>query len=433
MKESRFNRYIYMPDGQILVFNSLSCGLAIIDNTYKEILSLLPNINHNDLTDNQIKTYTEAKVGGFLIDDEFDELLDFRIKRNVDKYNITNLNLTIAPTLLCNFNCIYCYEENKSGSISENTENNIVKFIFERRDILRNINIDWYGGEPLLSFDKISSLSKKFLTLCKENNINYTSTIVTNGSLINDDIIYDLKQYKINDVQITLDGPPRIHEKRRKSKNNNINFFTIVDNINKVLSKDIRVIIRINIDKTNEIYLDELFYILDNNLSGKVDISFGQVQPITSFCNSISGSCFNNSEFAKNLLNYYSLLFKYDFVNEKEFPYPYAKYNYCSSEILNSYVIDPEGFLYKCWNLIGNKNYSIGNINDEHLDINSYVHGKWICNKNINKNCTNCDILPLCLGGCPMLNKKNNSINCDTIKYNIDDIFLKYYNQLKEV
>lgn len=432
MKESIFNKYINLPDGVTIVFNSLSCGLAVIDRDYHEIQSLLPNIDKNSLSCQQLDVYKKAIDGGFLVADEFDEILDFKTKCTIKKFDLTHLNLTIAPTLLCNFKCVYCYEENKSGVMTKITEDNIIKFIEKNVQLVKTLHVGWYGGEPLLAFESISHLSEKIIKLCNINNISYTSSIITNGSLINESIIRKFKEYYIDEIQITLDGPPRIHEIRRISKNNKSNFYAIIKNINKLLAENLNVVIRINIDKNNEAYLDELFTILEKSLINRnVTIYFGQVKSFTKACSAISEQCLDNSEFAKNLLEYYSLLFKYDIVNEKTFPYPESMYNYCSSQIFNSYVIDPKGYLYKCWNLIGDKEHSIGNINDLKIDLTSYKHGKWLCKDVINVECEKCNILPICLGGCPALRQKIGE-KCDLIKYNIDDILIETYKQLKE-
>ena len=76
--------------------------------------------------------------------------------------------------------------------------------------------------------------------------------MISNGSLLNDTIINDLIKYHVKGIQITLDGPPEVHDSRRVSKNGVFQFNKIIENINKLLqTKKIDVVIRINVDKNN--------------------------------------------------------------------------------------------------------------------------------------------------------------------------------------
>lgn len=73
----------------------------------------------------------------------------------------------------------------------------------------------WYGGEPLLAWDTICSLSERIIKIADENNCKYAAGIVTNGYLFDEDKILKLKELKIKTVQITLDGPPKVHSRRK--------------------------------------------------------------------------------------------------------------------------------------------------------------------------------------------------------------------------
>ena len=435
IKTSRFNVYFDALDGTKLAFNSLTCGLAVVDDTYTKLIDMLPDVREDSLDEKMKETYQAAQLGHFIVPDDFDELLDYCTKRNVQKYSLDSLGLTIAPTLACNFKCVYCYETSKPGFMSEETQNSIIQFVSSQSGHLKNLDVTWYGGEPLLAQDTIASLSEHFLTICSEHNIQYSAFIISNGSLITDDVIAKMKEYHIQGIQITIDGPQRIHDSRRISKNGTSSFQTIITNINKLLDSGIDVVLRINIDKTNESTLDELIGYLEDNLVKKdIKISFGQVTAYTEACRSIESSCYNNSEFADRLAHYYKILQKHGFQKENPFPYPNAKLNYCCAELLNSYVVDHEGYLYKCWNEVGNTRHAIGNINDPYFDLAGHKNGSWIGMDPLQiEECKNCNVLPLCVGGCPFSRRsQKQSANCDLIKYNIKDVMLTYYNYAKE-
>ena len=424
------------PDGEKLAFNSYSCGLAVVDSEYEQLMKTLPELDRHNIPENLKECYSAACEGGFIIPDEFDELTDLYTKRNFQKYSIESLGLTIAPTLACNFKCIYCYETSKPGIMDHSVSKKLIEMVEKQADNLRNLSISWYGGEPLLAKDIIYSLSEKFIRICDERNIDYSAFIISNGSLLDEEVIKKLIEYRVRGIQITVDGPPSIHNSRRVNKNGQETFELLINNINKLLETNkIEVVLRINVDKSNDNDVEKLIQILENKLlNKKVKITFGQVTAYTEACKTIENNCYDNGEFAVKMLQYYEILEKYGFNEYNEFPYPEVKLNYCCAELMNSFVIDPEGYLYKCWNEVGNVSGAVGNILEEEYDITSYKNGLWLKRNPIfDDECSKCSLLPVCMGGCPhndmILGKK---YTCDSIKYNIEDIMIKFYEMSKE-
>lgn len=436
MKESIFNAYFTADDGAKLAFNSFSCGLAVVDETYTELLSQIKDITP-DTVPSELKDCFEAAVAGhFIVEDDYDELAELSVKRSLQKYSTDSLGLTIAPTLACNFKCIYCYETSKPGLMSTEICNSIIKYVEDQASRLQNLSISWYGGEPLLAQNLIWQLSEAFMKICEEHQIEYDAFMISNGSLIDDCVIQKMIKYQIRGIQITIDGPPDVHNRRRVNKAGDDTFDLLIENINRMLETDkIEVVIRINVDKSNQQDVESLIAILASRLSSKnIRISFGQVSAYTEACKNIENTCYDNGEFALELIKYQGVLEKYGFADANPFPYPEVKLNYCCAELLNSFVVDHEGYLYKCWNEVGNTERSIGNITDSEFDITNWKNGKWITrNPFENETCKKCNLLPICMGGCPhhdtVLGKK---ATCDLIKYNIQDVMLKYYNMLKE-
>ena len=378
--------------------------------------------------------FEAACEGMFIVDEDCNELLDLYIKRNFQKYSTESLGLTIAPTLACNFKCIYCYETSQPGIMSQEVADKIVDFVRFESDHLKNLSISWYGGEPLLAKELLYSLSERFMAICQEKSINYNAFIISNGSLLDDETILRLIKYQVKGIQITVDGPPEIHDCRRISKDGNKSFDLLINNINKLLlTGEIEVVLRINVDKSNDGDVERLFKILDQRLVNKnIKVTFGQVTAYTEACRNIEHNCYDNGEFAVKLLHYHGIMSKYGFDEYNDFPYPEVKLNYCCAELMNSFVVDHKGYLYKCWNEVGNRDRSVGNIAEGIYDITGYKNGTWLKrNPFDNEKCSNCSLLPVCMGGCPyndlVLNKSN---VCDLIKYNIKDVMIKYYEMM---
>lgn len=435
MKVSRFNEYFVAPDGKKLAFNSYSCGLAVVDDKYEQLMQALPDLSADSIPEELEECYEAACEGMFIIPDDYDELMDLYTKRNFQKYNTESLGLTIAPTLACNFKCIYCYETSKPGIMKNYVADKMIDFVKYQSDHLKNLSISWYGGEPLLAKELVYSLSEEFLKICEEKGIEYNAFIISNGSLLDDDTINKLIKYHVRGIQITIDGPPEIHNKRRVNKSGVGTFDLLIENINKLIdTNEMEVVLRINVDKSNDTEVEGLISILSERLhSKKVKITFGQVTAYTDACRTIESDCYNNGEFAVKLLHYYKVLEKYGFSEYNEFPYPEVKLNYCCAELMNSFVVDPEGYLYKCWNEVGNVQNAVGNIADGLFDVTGHKNGTWLRRNPIeNERCSKCSLLPICMGGCPHNDMVLNNDNvCDLIKYNITDIMLKYYEMNK--
>lgn len=431
MKESKYNQYFTADDGTKLVFNSYSCGLAVVDNSYTKLIDNVETLSKNNIPDDLQECFNNAYDGHFIVESDCNESQELLIKRAYHQYDTSSLSLTIAPTLDCNFKCIYCYESSKHGIMSDRVYDSIINFVEQQAPHIKNLAIHWYGGEPLMAKNIVYRLSDKFIEICHRHNIQYVAAMVSNGSLLNNDVIERLIQYHIKNIQITIDGPPEIHNKRRVNKQGVGTFELLISNINKLLTNNIDVVIRINVDKTNDESIEKLIALLSDKLVSKnVYISFGQVVANTEACRSVESNCYQNEEFANQLLIYYNLLEKYGFSKYNKLPYPQPKFVYCCAEAVNSFVIDHEGYLYKCWNDVGLINHSVGNLTNGTYDITCYKNSNWLCRNPIeSEECKKCNLLPICMGGCPFNKiRLNQSNKCDLIKYNIENTVMKYYN-----
>lgn len=436
MHESRFNIYAPSEDEyHKIVFNSLSCALAEVDATYSEIQRMMcqGTFDATKLNDAQKKVFDEGLRAHFFTNSN-EEVEEYLKLREIHKNRIDRLGLTITPTLECNFKCTYCYETPKKGIMSRSTQNSIIKFIEGQAGAIKEIGVSWFGGEPILGWDVVCHLSEEMLKIASEYDIAYRSCIITNGSLLNANIVDDMKRYAISSAQITIDGPKEIHDQRRISKDGKSYFDTIITNINLLLEHGVDVAMRINVDKENVQSIKCLLAHLANTLVSKeVKIYFGRIAPYTDACSSIDDVCYSCVEFASNSIPLFGILRDLGFGDRNLLPYPTLRYVACCAGYLNSYVIDSEGNICKCWHSVGDPNFIIGNINDIGFEAHSSANIRSICNDGIDKECRQCEVLPLCGGGCigKIENGKNVKI-CSPIKYNIKHVMRTYYEYSKE-
>ena len=132
--------------------------------------------------------------------------------------------------------------------MTDETEHAITEFV-RRHNGLTHLGVTWFGGEPLLGFERIKSLTGKFLDM----GIGYSAGMITNGYLITKEIAKSFEALRIYSVQITIDGMRERHDSRRYLKNGAPTFDRIIESL-KLLSDHApktRVTVRINVDENN--------------------------------------------------------------------------------------------------------------------------------------------------------------------------------------
>ena len=105
--------------------------------------------------------------------------------------------------------------------------------------------------------------------------------------------------------------------------------------------------------------------------------------------------------------------------------YPFPHTNACGADSTRSIVIAPDGALYKCWNDIGIKEYSIGNINEAEPQYSERYYDYMMYDATADERCKDCKILPICMGGCPHRRMDNSPARCSLFKVYIENYLNK--------
>lgn len=427
--DSKYNIVISSKNkGKKLLFNSLSNALVEInDNEFPFLCAYSPSdnvvsefaCNHEEWSQDLIK-------GNFVIDRNFDEVQLLKYLYNSSRFRSTALSFTILPTMLCNFTCDYCYQKHDSvQGMSTEVQTAVSSFIENHlQKSTTSLHIEWYGGEPLLEYKLIDNMSRQIMALAKEKDIPYSSGIVTNGYLIDDETIDMFSRNQINAVQITLDGTPELHDRKRKLKNGKGTFWRIIESVKK-LSDVMKVSVRINIDKSNANSIPGLIDLLiENKLNnGNVYPYLGYIKPYTSICKSITHGCLGEEDFAETNANFVDLLHKKGFPT---FVYPRPGFRICGAVTEGVFAIDPEGYIFKCWEAVSLKNEAIGNVlRDNMTTVEQMNYIKWMNYDPFdNDKCRDCNVFPICLGGCPSCHIQHGETSeleyipkCDSYRY----------------
>ncbi len=402
-KVSRYNHFQPWGDAGHIAYNARSGAVALMTPddyaTYERIAEAITSDRDLQFSPAEQELLEQLQYGGFVCPDDRDEREALKFLHNMARYEQASLGLVVAPTLACNMACDYCYEANKKGRMSAGLVGAIAEFVEKRAAGLELLDVGWYGGEPLLAMDIVEDLTKAMRDLGEEYRFSYTSSMVSNGYLLTRETVDRLLDLRISSVQVTLDGPARIHDAKRPLKDGRGSFDTIIENIAYAAGK-MGVGIRVNVDKSfsGEVIREMLEELRAAGLRDRVGIYFGQLEPHATVCSNIAEACYGTADFSRVETEYHRLLLEGGFAIQK-IPSPTS--TVCLAQNVSAFLVDPGGYLYKCFNFVGDPSKSFGTIREaiDYQDPN--FTSLFAFDPFEDEACRECDILPLCMGGCP--------------------------------
>ena len=426
-KASRYNIIVHDED-DIVVFNSRTCALAKVSSLFINLLEA-PN---SRVTEAHETLAFQMFESGFLVSEEADELQVLEYEYNEARYAKNKLSLAILPSFDCNFRCFYCFEDKKACVLSDRVVDGIKKFVSANVTDIKALCVCWFGGEPLLNPGVIWELSDFFIKIAKERGFEYESVMISNGSLIDEDVVDSLKEAQISSVQITIDGDQSTHDRRRCFADGHGSYCTIMDNIRLLTEKGVKVICRVNLDKTNRDGVINLIEELGKKSFNNFQMSFGHLQPLGNENLWFKKVGYSADEFACAVDELTRFADRCGLNTSSGYPsYPRPMKNFCGACQVNSYVIHPNGDLHKCFDCI---DYKIGDIYSGvgESDVEKSNLGYWMKHNPFKDNeCLSCNVLPICMGSCPYLSGMHEKKFCLAWKSNIENVVLRRYEASK--
>lgn len=450
MKFSRYTTIQHLKEDAYFMINALSGAVDIIDEKDKQIIDQL--IKNGQAENMTIDLMENLKERGYLFADEAEE--ESYIQRVFALYQKgigrKAAKIVICPTFLCNLRCVYCFESLDMRKGTERIEPEEVDKIFTYADeIMKQKNLEGYeielfGGEPLLptTYETNQRIFEHARKLGK------CVSIITNGTQIG---IYLelLKEYKdcIGNFQITLDGLQKIHDKRRVKEDGTGTFDVICKGIDALLELEIKVGVRINLDRQNIDSLKELVHFF--RIKGWTNSRYfhADVAPVVDHtCANLSGDIMKENEIIKRIQEIFPEKIEDSFFhlqlfrvlnhvrqvlgNEEE-TISIPSFHYCEGNRMEFYVFAPDGYIYLCPEAVGAKEAVIGEYKEELKLYDSYEQWE---KRNITTvpKCRECEIAPFCGGGCPFaaiaVNGDINKPVCDDSK----EVLYQYIDSMKE-
>lgn len=401
-KEYRLSMYnVYLPEKRVVY------------NTYTGALS---EFEDDELRLSDLDALIEC---GFIVRNDSDELAELKYEYDNRESLSDELHLIIATTLDCQLRCVYCYEEHPSVYMKDSVKNDIYRLVDRYASGGKNISVVWYGGEPLLDFESIKTMSEEFIKTCDRYGVSYSASMISNGYGLDDDKISKLKELHILSIQITIDGMKKIHESRRPMSDGSESFDRIISNVLHLYNdSDTEVHLRINVDKENISSAYELVdYCAQLGLKD-IDLNLGMMKEFgcDHNCSGCSNRLYSMKEFGEEFVRFKDHLENKGFLHAIEKMQPEYKVNSCTLDAPDAYVIDPQGYVYKCISKVGQKEFSIGNVSDgfdnnAHRAVDPFSF----------KTCSDCRYFPICKGGCLMNNSSQNR-ECNIWRFITEDL-----------
>lgn len=361
---------------------------------------------------NDDETISTLKRIGMVVDELPDELdtLYYLFQKNFFGGN-SFLNIVLVPGLDCNFKCPYCFEKVKgTKSLFETNLNDYFSTLklFAEKNFknYETIEVSLFGGEPLLFSKQIFEYFEYIEN--KLPNVSYFSSIVTNGALLDAEIVHKLIDYKCHSIQITIDGWKEVHDRNRIFKNGKETYDLLIKNINQtipMLSEDCQFNLRINL---NNVAVNEVKTTLSDinpKIRSRIKLLFRPIYNTDSFKQTNTNKFYDLKPFLDMAID-----MGFDIVRNT---YYYQACESCSGN--NFFFVMPDLSLWKCINDINFQNARIGKINKEgvpQFDADKLVNWYTYSNCFLDEECKNCKKLPDCFGGCVLYRAKNGSRSC---------------------
>ena len=310
--------------------------------------------------------------------------------------------LTICPTMGCNFDCPYCFENHRAGRMSQETQDDVVALAERmlRSSGAKKVMVCWFGGEPLLMPEIIESLSARLMALAEKRGAEYSATIVTNGYLLTQEIADMLGRCRVDRAQITLDGVGPEHDRTRHLAGGGPTYGRIVENL-RTLRLPFRVYVRHNVHEGNRDQMEPL----RNVVSALSKESGNKLKYYASPVNDNTVAQERNAEGG---------LFCADGpvevgMHREAEAFGSARSLFCGANRLYALGIDDQGRLFKCWEDVDKADRSFASAHEwdpanpiftaDRPDLLSrYLN----CAPHLeDPECNECVFLPQCAGGCP--------------------------------
>ncbi|MDD6225540.1 MAG: thioether cross-link-forming SCIFF peptide maturase [bacterium] len=414
----------YKLNGYNIVLDVFSGSIHNVDDLAYDVIALYKEKPKDEIVDLMLSKYKDdseitreevldvfsdveslEKDGKLFTEDEYENLaFDFKNNNTV----IKALCLHVSHT--CNLNCEYCFASQGKyhgdrALMSLEVGKRAIDFLVENSGTRKNLEVDFFGGEPLMNWDTVKDIVAYARSIEKEKNKNFRFTLTTNGMLIDDDVI-EFANKEMHNVVLSLDGRKEVHDHLRKTVNGKGSYDIIVPKFQEFVRRrgDKGYYIRGTFTHNNVDFTEDIFHMAD---LGFTELS---MEPVV--CSPNDPYALTYDDLPK-IFRQYEILAEYMLEREKQGkpitfyhymidltggPCIYKRISGCGSGT-EYMAVTPWGDLYPCHQFVGDEKYLLGNIYDGVT--NKEIQNEFkMCNAYARKECKDCWAKLYCSGGC---------------------------------
>ncbi len=411
----------YKLNGYDIVLDTASGSIHLVDDVAYDIIEMYksrsadeicaavcekyPDVTRSDVLeclDDVAELEREHKL--FTPDDYEQLAADYKGSSHV----IKALCLHVAHT--CNLNCSYCFASQgkyhgERAIMSFDVGKRALDFLVENSGDRRNLEVDFFGGEPLMNWQVVKDLVAYARSIEKDAGKNFRFTLTTNGVLLDDEVT-DFCNREMHNVVLSLDGRKEVNDRFRVDVAGNGSYDRIVPNFQRFVAKrgDKSYYMRGTYTHYNTNFTNDLFHMAD---LGFTELSMEPVvcapgDPCALTEEDFPVLCEQYEILAKDMLRRWRegkpITFYHYMVDLKHGPCIYKRVTGCGSGT-EYMAVTPWGELFPCHQFVGDPKYSLGNIWDGVT--NAAVQGEFrACNAYSRPDCKDCWARLYCSGGC---------------------------------
>ena len=412
--------HAYKLNGYNIILDVNSGCVHVVDEVAFDVISAYDKKEKAEIIADTIKTHgvTEADVlavfediealkndGKLFTEDKFRALAkEFKKRQSV----IKALCLHVAHD--CNLACKYCFAcegeyHGPKGLMSFEVGKLALDYLVEHSGTRKNLEVDFFGGEPSLNFEVVKQLVAYGREKEKETGKNFRFTYTTNGIILTDEIM-DFCNKEMSNVVLSLDGRKEVNDRMRVNRGGAGSYDTIVPKFKKFIEKR----------EGKDYYLRGTYTRFNKDFAADIlhmaDLGFKEIsiEPVVA---EPSAPYALREEDLPELLNQYEILAK-EMIRRDKKGEGFTFYHYmidldggpCVVKRVSGcgvgteyMAVTPEGDFYPCHQFVGKPEFLLGNVYDgvtnaavcdQFKDCNIYSH----------EECDNCFARMYCSGGC---------------------------------
>ncbi len=408
----------YKNNGYNIVLDVNSGAIHVVDDVTYEIIAMYEDHSREEILDTLSSNYDREELAGAY--DEVKELADDGQLFTDDEYEDYIMDFKKRPTVVkalclhiahdCNLACRYCFAEEgeyhgRRELMSFEVGKQALDFLIANSGHRRNLEVDFFGGEPLMNWQVVKDLVAYGREQEKIHDKNFRFTLTTNGVLLNDEVM-EFANREMGNVVLSIDGRKEIHDHMRPFRNGKGSYDLIVPKFQKFAESR-------NQDKY---YVRGTFthYNLDfsEDVLHLADLGFKQISVEPVVAEDSEGYALREEDLPKLFEEYDKLAaemvkrkkegkdfnFFHFMIDLEGGPCVAKRLSGCGSgtEYL---AVTPWGDLYPCHQFVGNEEFLMGNVRDgvTRTDIRDEFK---CCNVYAKEKCRSCFARFYCSGGC---------------------------------